>query len=279
MNKLLNACIRRIFKIKTLYICLAVLIFMDVFDIVKEYLTCESKETLPAPDGYLLSGFMMIVLLAAVFISSFLGSEHAFGTLRNKISVGYSRTEIYVSSFIACYLAVMIMFATVWILTFFLGTLLLGGFQFTANELLIKLLVSFLAVTILTALYVMIGLCIQSKSLGSVTAVIAAFVVLMMGVATTMMLSQPEYISAAAVDTSMGQTYEVSPEDPSLVKNPDYVTGTTRRNFQIADDLGPVSQILNTTDTLEGKDVVIPMCEIVILTIMGLVIFKKRDLK
>ena len=279
MNKLLTASLQRILKIKTLYICRGVIIAIDVFDIIKEYVTCSSKDTLPAPDGYLLSGFLWIVLLAAVFISSFLGSEHAYGTLRNKLSVGYSRLEIYASSFISCYLAVLIMYATVWIPTFILGNLLLGGFKFTADELLIKLLISCLAITILTALYVMIGLCIQSRSLASVTAVISAFLIVMLGVVTTITLSQPEYVPASSVTAEYRQSCEISPDDPALVKNPDYITGTARRNFQIADDLGPVSQILNSGDTLEPKNVLIPLCEIIFLTFAGFIIFQKRDLK
>jgi ABC-type transport system involved in multi-copper enzyme maturation permease subunit len=221
----------------------------------------------------------MIVLLSAVFISSFLGSEHAYGTLRNKLSVGYSRTEIYISSFIACYLAVMIMYATVWILTFSLGSLLLTGFNYSADELLIRFWVSLLAITMLTALYVLIGTCFQSKSLGSVTAVISAFLILMIGVGTTIILAQPEYIPASLVDKTKVQRLEISTLDPNLVKNPDYITGTTRRNFQIANDLGPVSQILRSRDILEPKDVVIPLCETIVLSIAGLIIFRKRDLK
>ena len=279
MNKLLIANIKRILKIKTLYICLAVITVLDAVDIIKECISAEAKDTLPAPDGYLLSGFLMIVLLSAVFITSFLGSEHAFGTIRNKLSVGYSRIKIYFSSFTACYAAVMIMYITVWVLTFVLGTLLLGGFRFTAEELLIKLLISFLSITALTALYVLIGLCIQSKSLGSVTAVIAAFIMMITGVGTTIMLSQPEYISSAITLVDTEQTYELSPDDPTLVKNPDYISGTKRRNFQIADDLCPVSQLLGERNTLDAKNVVIPIAETVILMAAGAMIFKKRDLK
>ena len=250
MNKLLSAAIKRIFKIKTLYLCLGVIIVLDAFDIIKEYLAAEDKAALPAPEGYLLSGLLMIVLLAAVFISSYLGSEHAFGTLRNKLSVGYSRQEIYRSSFMACYLAVMIMYAAVWLVTFSLGTLLLGGFHLTAKELLIKLVTSFLAITVLTALYVMIALCIQSKSLCTAASIITAFVMMMAGVGITMMLSQPEQISEAKL-----------------------------REFRLADDLCPVSQILKDDDELPAKNVLIPVAEILITAAAGAVVFKKRDLK
>ena len=64
-----------------------------------------------------------MVLLAAVFISSFLGSEHQYGTLRNKIAVGHERLKLYISSFIVCYTAVMIMYVFVWLLVGILGTL------------------------------------------------------------------------------------------------------------------------------------------------------------
>ena len=276
MNKLLNASIKRIFKIKTMYVCLGVIIFLDALDIIKEFLAAESKDTLPAPDGYLLSGFLMIVLLAAVFISSYLGSEHSYGTLRNKLSVGYSRLQIYFSSFTACYIAVMIMYATVWVLTFSLGTLLLGGFKFTAEELLIKLLVSFLAITTITALYVLIALCVQSKSLGSVVAVIAAFAMMLLGVGITIMLSQPEYVPAVTVSETV---YETAPDDPTMVKNPDYISGSKRSDLQLADDLCPVSQMLKNYDRLPVKNVLLSVGELVVLMVAGAMIFKKRDLK
>ncbi len=278
MTKLIRAGIKRMLKIKLLYVCLAVLFFIDGVDIIKEYLTTP-HDSLPSPDGYLISGFLTAIVLAAVLISSFLGSEHSFGTLRNKMTVGHGRLEIYFSSFIVCYTGVMVMYAFVWLLTAGLGTLLLGGFVCTPRTLLVKFLISFMAFALLTALFVLMGLCIHGKSKSSVTAVITAFVMLFTGVATIQMLSQPEYYPAAEFTEEQLQSLTLSPDDPTLVLNPDYVGGSKRKMFEIAYDLCPASQILGSDEELPAKNVLIPLCEFALFLAAGTVIFKKRDLK
>ena len=279
MNKLIRAGIKRTFRIKTLYICMAVLFFIDGFDIIKEVLFPESGRDLPSPEGYLLSGFITLVLLAAVFISSFLGSEHQYGTLRNKIAVGHERLKLYMSSFIVCYIAVMIMYVFVWLLTGILGTLLLGGFTSSAKELCILLLISFLAFTMLTALFVLTGMCIHSKSLGSVTAVIAAFLIMFTGVMTVQILSAPQYIPADEIPTNMLSEYEPSEDDPSLLKNPDYVGGSRRKMIETVHKLCPVSQMIASSEEIDAEKILIPVAEIVVLMAAGMMIFTKRDLK
>ncbi|MBP5608730.1 MAG: ABC transporter permease [Lachnospiraceae bacterium] len=279
MNKLIRAGIKRTFRIKTLYICMAVLFFIDGFDIIKEALFPEPGRDLPSPEGYLLSGFITLVLLAAVFISSFLGSEHQYGTLRNKIAVGHERLKLYMSSFIVCYIAVMIMYVFVWLLTGILGTLLLGGFTGSAKELFGLLLISLLAFTMLTALFVLAGLCIHSKSMSSVAAVIGAFVIIVAGVMTVQILSSPEYIAAESIPVQLLSEYEPADGDPSLVKNPDYVGGSKRKMIEIIHKLCPVSQIISASEGIDAEKILIPVAETAVLMAAGMLIFKKRDLK
>lgn len=279
MNKLIRAGIKRMLRIKTFYICLAVLFFIDGFDIIKEYLFPEPGRNLPSPDGYLISGFLTIVLLSAILISSFLGSEHQFGTLRNKVVAGNDRFRIYVSSFVVCFISVMLMYAFVWLMTSVLGTLLLGGYTISGKELLILMLISFLGFVAMTALFVMIALCIHTKSMSSVTAVITAFMLVIFGVMTVQMLSIPQYISVDEIAVSELSKYEISPEDPMKVINPDYVGGSTRKVFEVMHEWNPVSKILSSSGELDAKDVFIPVAEIVVLLVSGMIIFKKRDLK
>ncbi len=279
MNKLIRAGIKRTFRIKTLYICLAVLFFIDGLDIIKEVLFPEPGRDLPSSEGYLVSGFLVVVLLAAVFISSFLGSEHQYGTLRNKIAVGHERLKLYISSFIVCYTVVMIMYVFVWLLVGILGTLLLGGFKSSAGQMAVLILISFLAFTMLTALYVLIGMCIHSKSMSSVAAVIAAFMIIFTGVMTVQILSMPQYIPADEIPAQRLSEYEPSEDDPSLMKNPDYVGGSKRKLIETIHMLCPVSKILAYSDTIDAGDVLVPVAETVVLMAAGMVIFTKRDLK
>ena len=254
MNKLIRAGFKRMFRLKTIYICLAVLFILGGFDMIKEYLFRKPGVDLPSPDGYLVSGFLAIVLLAAVLITSFLGAEHQYGTLRNKIAVGYDRFSIYVSSFLVCYAAVLIMYVFVWLHTTLLGNLMLGGYKSSNKGLISLMILSFLAFTALTALFVMMGLCIHSKSVGAVAAVIIAFAIMLCAVGTVQLLSVPE-------------------------SDPDYVGGSRRNTIEIVHDLNPMSKLLMVPEDPDAKSIFIPAAEIVALLATGMIIFKKRDLK
>ncbi|MCR4596634.1 MAG: ABC transporter permease [Lachnospiraceae bacterium] len=279
MNKLIRAGLKRSLRIKSLYICLAVLFFIDGVDIIKEYLFPEPGKSLPEPEGYLLSAFLTMILLAAVFIASFLGSEHQYGTLRNKIAVGHERWKLYVSSFIVCYAAVMIMYAFVWLLTAVLGTLFLGGFRSSTKELFDLMVISFLGFTVMTSLFVLIGMCVHNKSMSSVTAVITAFVCMITGVMTVQILSAPEFLPAESIPANYISEYKPAPEDPTLVINPDYVGGSRRKTFETIHKLCPASQIMATNEGVDAARVLIPVAETVVLFAAGMLIFKKRDLK
>ena len=279
MNKLIRAGFKRMFRLKTIYICLAVLFFIGGFDMVKEYLFREPGVKLPSPDGYLVSGFLAMVLLAAVLITSFLGAEHQYGTLRNKIAVGYDRFSIYVSSFLVCYAAVLIMYVFVWLQTTVLGKLLLGGYTCGNKGLISLMILSFLAFTALTALFVIMGLCIHSKSMGSVAAVITAFVIMLCAVGTVQLLTIPEFLPVEEIAEMELPGYERVPGDPAMVLNPDYVGGSRRRTIELVHDLNPMSQLLMVPEDTDVKNVFIPAAEFVMLLAAGMFIFRKRDLK
>ena len=279
MTKIINAGIKRMFKLKLLYICFTVIFYVDGLDLILEYISAESKEMLPKLDGYLLSGFLAVVIMSAVFITSFLGSEHNFGTIRNKMIVGHGRLSIYLGNFIVCYTAVMMMYAFVWLLMLVLGIPMLGGFTFGTKELLVKIAVSLLAFTLLTALYVLIAMCIHSKSMSSVIAVISAFVMMIAGVMTIQILSEPEYIPVEQLVEEDRQMLETSPDDASLVSNPNYVKGTRRKIYELVHELCPVSQILDEQSDLAAKNVILPVGEFVLFLAAGMIVFKKRDIK
>lgn len=279
MNKLIRAGLKRVFRIKTIYLCLAVLFLNDGFDIMKESLFPEPGRSIPDPEGYLMSAFLTMILLTAVFITSFLGSEYQYGTLRNKIAVGHERWQLYVGSFVVCYSAVLIMYVFVWGVTAVFGTLFLRGFKSDIKELAATGLVSFLAFTMLTALFVLVGLCIQSKSAGSVAAVILAFLCMITGVMTVQILSAPQFIPADSIPAQFISEYKPVPEDPTLLINPDYVEGSRRKMFEMVHKLCPASQMLTAEEGIDAERVLIPITETVVLFAAGMLVFQKRDLK
>lgn len=58
-----------------------------------------------AIDGCVFEFAPFMGLVAAVFISLFVGSEYSDGTIRNKLVVGHSRMRIYLANLIVCSIA------------------------------------------------------------------------------------------------------------------------------------------------------------------------------
>ena len=67
-------------------------------------------------DGYYFGQAPLIGAYLALLISMFLGTEFSEGTIRNKLCIGYKRDEIFLSNFISCVLATIVLTA-VWMLT------------------------------------------------------------------------------------------------------------------------------------------------------------------
>ena len=276
MSRLVNAGFTRMIKNKVLLICLEILCFTNGILVIINHVMNLNTDT---PDSFLFSGLILISVMSAVFVSSFLGAEHSSGTIRNKLIIGHGRLSIYCSSFLLCLTGVMMMFAIVWILTTILGNLLFGGFEHSSQEICQLLLRSFLVLTALTAFYTAIVLCIHSKSKSSVAAVISAFVMVLASVAVIQMLSEPEYYREDEIVLTDDVTYKPSETDPSLYINPYYIFGNERKIYQAVHDMLPVSQMLDEADAGTAKAVLIPITEIAVLLAAGLYIFGKRDLK
>ena len=96
MNKLLSANFSRMKKDKIFWIGIAFMLCLGIFSNILYY-----KQNIQYPE-YTITldmGFftpaMFIGIIASVFCSLFIGTEYSDGTIRNKISVGHSRTIIY----------------------------------------------------------------------------------------------------------------------------------------------------------------------------------------
>ena len=61
---------------------------------------------------YFFNEMLFIHVVMAVLIPFFIGVEYSDGTIRNKISVGHKRTDIYLANVIVCYAAGAVQFFT-----------------------------------------------------------------------------------------------------------------------------------------------------------------------
>ena len=164
MLKLLKANLYRIVKAKLFYITLAIVFALPLLMVLLYYaigvasVALTSDETFKDLIGvnYLIgSAFsptdnMGLVLI--VFGSIFIANDFSHGTLRNKIIIGNTRTNVVLSHFVSTliYLVVMIVFYALFL--FFFGTLFLGYDKIDAEKL--NYLFQWLVLGILTYVYI-----------------------------------------------------------------------------------------------------------------------------
>jgi ABC-2 type transport system permease protein len=174
MGKLLRSDFYRLFKSKSFYICTAIAMFLvsgSVFIVDWSYRMMTESDTLsiamefPYTDG-LSYGLMMFAsgdvhLFMAILIAIFVTAEYAHGTMKNAVSKGFSRYQIYLSKVItmttAIYIMIFMMFIigtiSVMIITGKFGTLT-GTY---VGQIFAMIGVEFLLHSALAALFVMIA--------------------------------------------------------------------------------------------------------------------------
>lgn len=286
MNKLLSAEFVRLFKSMIFRVCMlfsaglgAFLVLMRWLDVKKhpsiyEQLGVECSNA----DGLVFTGGIYLIFAMAVFIGIFVGTEYSDGTIRNKLTAGHTRGSIYLSKLIVCAAAdIMIHFLYI-VVVLIVGNLFIGGTTIKVTEALLFTLGSTAAVLAFTAILLLFSMLIQSKAAGSVVCLLATIIMLFATMMIWQRLSAPEYYEAYSyVDEDTGKTVSVERE-----KNPKYLEGTKREVYEFLNNVLPVSQIyqivMNISDNIEWMALYDGII-IVVTTGVGMVVFKKKNLK
>lgn len=287
MNKLLSANFSRLFKNKAFWILMGASFLWGTGMIAGRYLEIlkaiqfgdfQSTDVYYHIDNLFFQYAPIIGLFCAVFTTLFLGSEYSDGTIRNKISIGHSRRSIYLSNFIVCSAAGLLIMAS-WILSMFtVGAALLGWFKNTeAAALLLSLLISVFMVTAITAVFVLLSMLIQNKATSAVIVILAFFGLLFLGSYIENRLAEPESYKTALSVTIEGQ---VELSEPQM--NPNYVSGTQRKLFEFAEEFLPTGQaILISHQEMrnEGFMILYSLVLSLFITYIGITLFERKDLK
>ena len=278
MRKLIHANFVRMVRGKIFWIIEAALAGYAVFAYAS--VAGNIKRGLGIPDSFLFVFFNEMLAMGAVmalFTILFLGVEYSNGVIRNKISTGHRRRDIYLANLVTCYTAGVIQFLTYSLTALLTGWLLLGETALIGlNQMSWRIVCSLLIILCYAAVFTLI---IMLDDHGMrVTAVsfvlVLAFFILVMQIFGD--LSEPEVRSR----TVTSQEGEVQIEE--AVPNPRYVTGTKRVVYEWLDTFLPADQamyiLLPETDyTLKA-----PLCllgESIVLTAFGLYFFKRKDIR
>ena len=242
MIKLLRANLLRAIKSKTLWAwaiayalyAIALPIFIKINAALSEEMP-EGISDLLFSSNYGLSGFPLQGVGVAIVTSIILGADFHNGTLRNKIILGQTRSNIYISNLLTI-MIVSIAFNVVYMLLFFCISMpLFGSFASSAST----ILWVFVNGTLMMMAYSSIMTLIIMSTKHSTAAIITAFVVLFVGMFSfqicTSIISAEEFIPSYNLD-EMGELVE------TVIRNPHYPSPQKKALLQFIIDLFPSGQ-------------------------------------
>ncbi len=275
MSKLLSANFMRLKKDKFFWIGMAFMLAAGIFAPIKRYMDMKQTGFGNNIDIGFFGCALMIGIIMAVFCSLFIGTEHSDGTIRNKIIVGQKRSAMYLSNFITCSIVGLLMYAIYFLPYLCIGIPLLGSFASGTKMILLMGLTVFLLAIVFSSIFTLISMLCHNKAIVTVICILLAFAFLLTGIILHAMLDAPKTHSTYTMDENNDLVHEEVP-------NPKYLDGTKREMIQTLYDINPGGQAIQG-ELMEAVNIerlpVYSMLIIVITTGLGVIFFKKKDLK
>ena len=219
-----------------------------------------------------MSGFVF-----ALFISMRLGTEFEEHTIRNKLVVGYNRTQIYFAEYITCMVAsiillgIMLLFATVF------GLLLSLEFQSGWMEIVFLLFCCVLIASVFSAMFVGISMNVGAKATSLVVSIVFLFAILLLAsFCINALAEEPMAYSNITITVEDGVQFG------DIIENPAYVDGTQRTVYELIADILPTGQSIQLNNLEFERAVrwpVFSLIMLVIATVAGYIPFRKRDIR
>lgn len=280
MSKLLHAEFSRLIKNKIFWLGLLVMVGVPLYGVgVRYYDYAVALEYIwETADGLWFVGGIYLGIVLSVFVSLFIGTEFSDGTIRNKLTVGHSRNEIYLSNLITC-TCVSLFYHIVYIAVLFgAGSLLLKSWETPLKILAVMTVLSLAAVVALAAVFTMLAMLIHNRSVGAVTAMLVAMAMLIAAITILNMLQAPAYIENNFVLSINGELVQGDP-----IPNPKYLTGAKREVYQHLLNIIPTGQLLQFGNLEYTDDMLyLPLYAVgvtVVCTLIGLVVFRRKDIR
>jgi hypothetical protein len=275
MRKLLSANFSRLWKDKIFWICAATILGLDVYMVLIGEKVDNMLNLGRNLDYYYFNLLPFFGVVLSVFISLFLGTEYSGGTVRNKLIVGHTRTEIYLANLLTCFGGCLIFFA-VWAVAGLVGIPYFGLWSMGIGGWLQLLFISLLTILAMASILTMISQMITNKAINAVVAIFIALALLLLSSTFYNSFCEQETISIATVD-AYGKL--VWGEE---IPNPAYIGGALRIVYQVILNILPTGQQIWIADETVTHPVLMCMYSLMIIVVftgIGLLLFRKKDLK
>lgn len=280
MSKLLRSDFRRLAKSKTAMLCLlaeCLLAFAGVMSRV--YYTNELGE--PGYDtvkGLYFFDMQCYPVLVAVFVGIFIGIEFADKTIRNKLIVGHSKINVYLSNLVVTSVALLLMHIVYCVTVLGLSFAFFDGFTITGTDYWLSFFCSLATIIATNAVILMCCMLMQNMAFSSIVCILLALGFIIFGLNIQGALENPPTIGGYEYEYG-GEIIQV----PSS-KNPHYVGGALRAIYTFLNDFLPGGQglTINLNDALPSQYVTMTVYALILTmlsTFVGIYGFKRRNMK
>lgn len=246
MNKLLSAGFTRLWKSKTFWLGIIALPGFMVCVLYSNYSEMKLIETMMAEmddyvtsplfplDGFLYGICLYIGMFTSIFASLFLGTEYSDGTVRNKLVIGHSRVDVYLSSLTVCFASSLLVYFTAVLVTFAMGIPLFGLPETAPLVILQRYGCGVLMIAALSGLFTLLAMLITNKPVSAIVCTVGFFALLLVTMYIIQRLRAPEMYPGGY---EMAVNGELVPMNPT--PNPQYLRGTARKVYEFLQDFLP----------------------------------------
>ena len=223
MSRLLIAGFRRYTKNISFWLAIAVSIGVGIWG------GYHSSSCYDFDDVY----FIVALFTYAVIVSLIIGREYSDGIFRNKIAVGYSKGQIFISETILAVCVSMGMFI--------ISTAIFIAFNYTWFQFIPfgKLALIYLGVLLITlafvSIFVLVSCTISNKAIASIINILLVLLIIFAAAEVNKLLRQPQYYDYYEYNDKTGE--EIIIENAELNEN--YIDGSLRTALETVEYILP----------------------------------------
>ncbi len=215
-------------------------------------------------------------LILALFCSLFLGTDNSDNTIRNKIIVGHTRNNIYLSNLITCMIVGVVLCLVHTITIICVGTPLLGFYTMEISDVIGYTVAIITMVFSFASIYTFVSMKCSSKATIAVVCLMLWLCLLFVSLYVQNKLMEPEMVQNLEMNAS-GVI-----QSGSMVANPDYISGTLRSVFTFLSEFLPSGQailFMRCEAAHWGRIIIYNIITTGIVSILGIFFFRHTDLK
>lgn len=277
MRKLLSANFFRLWKNKIFWAEIGATALFSVFIVIANYSPeFQAMENRLYLDDVFFTMYQILGFILAAAISLSIGTEYSDGTIRNKLIVGSTRTQIYFSNLLASAIPSCFVLIAHGIITYGIGNFLFGSFQMPGEQVITALLCALLTTFVFSALFVAIAMNCSNKATTAVISLLLMLGLTYLSSAVGNALTEPEMTYENITITMDGVHFG------NEICNPAYITGLKRTMYEVVYDFLPTGQLLQMYSldfTRCARWPVFSGLLFVLITTTGFLVFRKKDIK